>query len=117
MTIKDDLLAIERGFWTGDAEYYRRHLDEVCITAFAEMAGAFKKEDIAGMIKDSDRWRDWNIGVIAMLEPTPELAIFTYKVKAARKTGDAYAAVVSSGYVKRNGAWKMVFHQRTPQQP
>jgi hypothetical protein len=69
MTAKDDLLALERGFWTGDAEFYRQHLDAVCVTAFTEMAGAFKKDEIAGMIKDSDRWRGLDIDVKAFLEP------------------------------------------------
>ena len=48
------------------------------------------------------------------LEPVPGVAIFTYQVRATRKMGEAYAAVVSSGYVKRNGGWKMVFHHQTP---
>jgi hypothetical protein len=114
MTAKDDLLTLERGFWTGDAEFYRQHLDAVCVTAFTEMAGAFKKDEIAGMIKDSDRWRDLDIDVKAFLEPTPGLALLTSQVRATRKNGEPYAAVVSSGYVKRGGAWKMVLHHQTP---
>jgi hypothetical protein len=114
MTAQDDLLALERGFWTGDAAFYRQNLDEVCVTAFTEMAGAFKKDEIAGMIKDGDRWRDLSMDVKGFLEPAPGVAIFTYQVRATRKSGEPYTAVVSSGYVKRNGAWKMAFHQQTP---
>jgi hypothetical protein len=114
MTAKDDLLALERGFWTGDAAFYRQHLDAVCVTAFTEMAGAFKKDEIAGMIKDADRWRDLDIDVKAFLEPVPGLALLTYQVRATRKSGEPYAAVVSSGYIKRDGAWKMVLHHQTP---
>jgi hypothetical protein len=33
------------------------------VTAFTEMAGAFKREEIASMIKENDRWRDLNIDV------------------------------------------------------
>jgi hypothetical protein len=114
MTAKDDLLALERGFWTGDAAFYRQNLDAVCVTAFTEMPGAFKKDEIAGMIKDSGRWRDLDIEVKAFLEPLPGLALLTYQVRATRKSGEPYAAVVSSGYVKRDGAWKMVLHHQTP---
>jgi hypothetical protein len=71
MTIKDNLLTIERGFWNGDAQFYRQHLDDVCVTVFTEMAGAYKRDEIAGMIKDADRWRDLNIEVKAVLEPVP----------------------------------------------
>ena len=66
------------------------------------------------MIRDGDRWRDLSMDVKGFLEPAPGVAIFTYQVRATRKTGEPYAAVVSSGYVKRNGAWKMAFHQQTP---
>jgi hypothetical protein len=114
MSIKDDLLELERGFWTGGADYYRQHLDDVCLTAFTEMAGAFKKEEIARMITDADRWRDLRLEPKGFLEPVPGIAILTYTVGAARKNGDPYAAAVTSGYVMRNGAWKMVLHQQTP---
>jgi hypothetical protein len=114
MTIQDEVLAIERGFWTGGADFYRQNLDDVCITVFTEMAGAFKRDEIAGMITDTDRWRDLNLDVKGFLEPAPGFAILTYAVKATRKSNDSYAAAVTSGYVMRNGAWKMVLHQQTP---
>ena len=44
----------------------------------------------------------------------PDTAIVTYEAHAKRATGEPYAALVSSGYVKRNGEWKMTFHQQTP---
>jgi hypothetical protein len=114
MTIQDELLSIERGFWTGGADYYRQNLDDLCMTVFTEMAGAFKREEIAGMIADMDRWRELKLDVKGCLEPAFGFAILTYAVKATRKNNEAYAAAVTSGYVKRNGAWKMVLHQQTP---
>jgi hypothetical protein len=114
MPISDDLLKLERGFWTGDAEYYRQHLDDLCLTVFTEMAGAFKREDVARMITDTDRWRDLDLDPKGFIEPLPGMALLTYAVKATRKNGDPYAAAVTSGYVMRNGAWKMVLHQQTP---
>src|SRR5262245_61057518 len=117
MAIQNDLLAIEKGFWTSGADYYRQNLDDVCLTAFTEMVGAFKKEEIAGMMKEADRWRDLSLDVKGCLEPAPGFAVLTYQVRAKRKGGEPYAGVVSSGYVMRNGAWKMVFHQQTPLDP
>ena len=114
MTITDELLRIERGFFTGGADYYRQNLDDLCVTVFTEMAGTFKRDEIAGMIVDMDRWRDLNLEVKGCLEPVPGLAILTYAVKAMRKNKQPHAAAVTSGYVKRNGTWKMVLHQQTP---
>jgi hypothetical protein len=114
MSIRDDLVAIERGFWTGGADYYLHNLDDVCVTAFMEMAGTYRRDEIAAMISDPDRWRDLSLDPRGFIEPAPGFAILTYAVKATRKTGEPYAAMATSGYVMRNGAWRMVMHQQTP---
>jgi hypothetical protein len=31
-----------------------------------------------------------------------------------RDNGEAYEALVSSAYVRRDGQWKMAFHHQTP---
>jgi len=114
MTLQDELLRVERGFWTGGADYYRQNLDDQCVTVFTEMAGTFKKEDIARMISDAARWRDLDLDIKGCLQPAPGFAILTYAVKATRMNNGSYVAAVTSAYVKRNGAWKMVLHQQTP---
>jgi hypothetical protein len=53
MSIQDELLPIERGFWTGGGEYYKRNLDDLCVTVFAETAGTFRRDEIAGMVTDT----------------------------------------------------------------
>lgn len=32
--LKDEIVRIERGFWTGGEDYFRNHLDETCMLAF-----------------------------------------------------------------------------------
>ena len=115
MTIKHDLLALEKQFWTGDDSFYREHLDDKCLVAFTEMAGLMSKEDIAGMIKkDPQRWSDLKLEEKGFVQPADGVALLSYRASARRGNGDPYNAVVTSGYVKRNGAWKMAFHQQTP---
>ena len=114
MTTQDELLQLERSFWTGDADWYRGNLDSSCLVAFTEMAGLFAREDIAAMIKGGDRWRNLDLEPKGMVEPAPGVAILTYEARAKRANGEDYTAVVSSGYVRRDGAWKMAFHQQTP---
>ena len=48
------------------------------------------------------------------MQPTDDVAIITYRAAAEREGSEQYRARVSSGYVKRDGAWRMVFHQQTP---
>ena len=117
-TDSDNLLALERQFWNGDAAFYRQHLDDTCLVAFTQMSGAFDKSDIAATVKDGTRWRDVDLKIKGIIEPAPGVAILTYWASAKRPDGAPYEALVSSGYVKRGQggepAWKMVFHQQTP---
>ena len=114
MTISQDLIAIEKKFWTSGEAFYRQNVDDTCLIAFTEMAGVFDKAEIAATAKDDKRWRDVEIKQKGLIEPTPNVAILSYEAHATRHDGQPYEALVSTGYVKRDGAWKMAFHQQTP---
>ncbi len=113
MNVRDDLLAMERKLWSGGRSEYQRTLDEQCLIAFTEMAGVSSREEIAGQA-DANRWQDLDITVEGFLQPTDDVALLTYRASAARDKGEPYEVRVSSGYVRRNGGWKMMFHQQTP---
>ena len=116
MAVRDDLLALEKRFWTDDAEFYRNTLDEKCLVAFTDMAGVMAKNDIADMVKkDPPKWRDFVLEPKGFVEPTDNMALLSYHAKGKRgTTGEIYEAIVSSAYVKRDGRWKLTFHQHTP---
>lgn len=114
MALEDDLFALEEKFWPGDAQFYRAHLDERCIVSFTEMAGLMAKEQIAGMIKEGQRWRDLKLTRQGFYQPTEDVAIITYKVTATRDSGAPHQAHVSTVYVRRADGWKMALHQQTP---
>ena len=111
----EELLAIEKHFWTGGPEAYRRHADERCLIAFAEMAGVMSNEDIAKSA-EKGRWKDISIEQKGLAPLSDTAAVITYECTAKRKDGQPYRALVSSGYVKRAGGWKLAFHQQTPLQ-
>jgi hypothetical protein len=113
-TLEQDLVALERQFWTGDAAFYRKHLDEKCLTVFEEMAGVFTKDDVAQQAGDGNRWRVQQLQPKGFLQPTDDTAIVSCEVYAKRGTGEPYHALTSSGYIRRHGEWKMTFHQQTP---
>jgi hypothetical protein len=113
MTLENDLLSIERTLWAAEAEAYRRNLDDRCLIAFTQMAGVSSREEIAGSVEGSQRWSDLDLEVVGLLQPTPDVALLTYRASGSR--GDeSYRALVSSGYARRDDGWKMVFHQQTP---
>jgi uncharacterized protein YbaA (DUF1428 family) len=112
MSIEDTLYDLEKGFWTGGAEYYRRHLDAHCLTVFAEMAALMSAEQIAQSVGDH-RWHDLEMTRKGCLNPAADFAIISYEAKAG-KADRSYRANVSSGYVRRGDGWRMAFHQQTP---
>lgn len=113
-TLEHDLIALERKFWSGDAEFYRRHLDEKCLTVFKGLAGVFSREDIAVQAKDGHRWNELRINEKGFVQPAEDFAIISYEMSGEREDGEAHRALASSGYVRRYGDWKMIFHQQTP---
>ena len=115
MPLAEELLAIEKHFWTGGPQAYRRHADERCLVAFAEMAGVMSNEEIA-MSAEEGRWRDVAVEPKGLARLSDTAAVITYECTAKRKDGQPYRALVSSAYVKRADGWKLAFHQQTPLQ-
>lgn len=111
---KEELLGIERGFWTGDSAYYEANADMECLVAFPQMAQAMTNTALAETAKKPNRWRDLDIKLKGMVEPGSDIVMLTYEARATRENGEPYAALVSTGYVHRADGWKMMFHAQTP---
>lgn len=114
--LQEDLLSIEKRFWSGDEEYYRAHADRACLVAFAEMANLMSNADLAATVKGGNRWRKVDMVMKGIVRPSDDVAILTYEAKAERAEGERHHALVSTGYVKREDGWKMMFHSQTPLQ-
>ncbi len=116
-TLQDELFEIEDGFWLKGRDHFLEHLDRQCLLAFpqmGEMHGDFSREDVAATASTPGRWRDLKVGNRQLLQPTTDLAIISYRADVVRGDGEPYAALVSSGYVRREGGWKLAFHQHSP---
>jgi hypothetical protein len=115
MTGIETLLALESGFWTEGAEFYGAHADAQCLVAFGDMAGVLAREELVGTVGAGPRWQKPDLKIKGFLEPTPGFALLTYEAHAEKVDGSrSYDALVTSGYVRRDGAWKLAFHQQSP---
>jgi hypothetical protein len=114
MKSEQELMELESKFWNGDAAFYRANLDAQCLVAFTEMSGLMSREQVAETVKEGGRWQDLKITKKGLLPLGEDAAILTYEASAKRPDGETYRAIVSSGYVKHGGRWKMAFHQQTP---
>lgn len=115
MSLETDLIAAEREMWEGGPQAFRDHLDERCMVAFPQMAGVQDREAIAGQARDG-RWTIAKLEPRGFLQPAEDAAAVAYECTATDSDGQTYRALVGSTYVKRDGEWKLAFHQQTPLQ-
>lgn len=116
MNLKTDLYHIEEGFWLQGPEHYLEHLDQRCLLVFpqtGEMHGVADRMEVAATASSSNRWRNLTMSDRQLLE-AEEVAIISYRAEATRWNGEPYAALVSSAYLRRDGRWKLAFHQQSP---
>ncbi|WP_129791739.1 nuclear transport factor 2 family protein [Sphingosinicella sp. CPCC 101087] len=110
---RDDLQAVERAFWFGDAEHYRACLTPGCLMVFPGMGIVGRKQLIAG-IEAGPRWsavsfQDWRRD-----DPQEGVAIVAYRATATRAGMDApYRALCGSVHVRDGGRWRLAFHQQS----
>lgn len=111
--MEHELLTRERQFWQagGDGEFYRRHFadDGQCVFAF----GVLDKAATVASMESSQPWSSFEFDDVTIIELTSEAAAVTYAAQATRGD-DAYEAMVSSVYARRDGQWQLVLHHQTP---
>ncbi len=117
MTVKEELFGIEEGFWLSGTKHFSDNLDDLCLLAFpqaGEMHGVFSREQVSATANPSNRWRNLSMSDRHLLLPNDNSAIISYKAKVTRADGEPYSAIVTSGYVRRDAGWKLIFHQHSP---
>jgi hypothetical protein len=72
------------------------------------------KEATIEAIGLSPGWDSFSIADARVVRLTPDSAVLTYRFSGRRGGDPAYDALMGSAYVKREGSWKMAFHQQTP---
>ena len=82
-SIEDTLYALEEGFWTGGGDFYRAHLDGLCLTVFPEMTALLDNEKIAQQVGDT-RWSDLSMDRKGYLSLSADFAIICYEASAKR---------------------------------
>lgn len=108
------LIELEERFWTGDADFYRDALTSDFLMMFPGLGTMDREATIAG-VAGGQRWQAVRIREPRVTRLGDDAAILSYTAHA-RRTGDdsAYAALVSSAYVQRDGVWDLAFHHQTP---
>jgi hypothetical protein len=109
--LHEDLLSIEHQLAGATADAYRRHLadDAVVIVPGAVL----DRDGCIAAIDASPGWDAFEITGARTLPVGSDGAVLTYHWHA-RRADDVYQATMSSVYTRRDGAWRLLLHQQTP---
>ncbi len=106
------LLEIEEALGTGSGDAYRRHLAQDAIVVVP--GAVLDREQAAQAMDASPGWEEHEITDVRIVRPAAEAAILNYRWRSTRH-GVVYEAVMSSTYARRDGEWRLVLHQQTPE--
>ncbi|HRX04121.1 MAG TPA: nuclear transport factor 2 family protein [Anaerolineae bacterium] len=115
INLETQLLDLERHFWKGDTEFYHQNLADDSLMVFAMPIGVLTKDEVIRSIALGPRWNEVHFSDVHLLRLSDRIVTLIYRARAAR-LGDetAYEASASSIYVNAGGAWRLAFHQQTP---
>lgn len=110
----EDIVRIERGFWTGGPDYYDAHTTSGCVMVFAEPVGAVDKQQVIEAISEGSRWAEIEIVEPETTRLSEGVVLLVYLADARTEDGAPYETMASSIYIEHEGAWKLAFHQQSP---
>ncbi|WP_285662732.1 nuclear transport factor 2 family protein [Actinorhabdospora filicis] len=114
----DELIDLEERGWRalateGAAErFYHEVLDDEPLML---LPGGLRIADREEMVRLMSRtpWEAYRLSEPTVTRPSNDVGVVDYVAHAVRE-GGAYAALVSSHYVRRGDGWRLYFHQQTP---
>jgi hypothetical protein len=111
-----ELIQIERRGWEAlcshDAEaYYREHMAEDALMAFP--FGVMDKDEALRAMASAEPWSRYEMEDPRVIPLGSDAGVVVYSVTAQRDGQDPFRAVLSSTFVRREGDWKLAFHQQS----
>jgi hypothetical protein len=118
MALDNQLMEIERKLWSNDAAFYKDTLIGEALLVFPETGVITRDVAVDAIVAENAagrRWAEVQFDDVHRLRLAEDVTLVTYRV-AARWAHEASKrlALASSAYVKRDGVWKLAFHQQTP---
>ena len=102
MSLEKQLLDVEKRRWKNDAELYHDNLTDEALLVFPETGVITRDVAVEAILGRS-------------IQLTQDVALLTYRVNARWEDEESeHPAFASSVYGRRQGAWKLAFHQQSP---
>jgi uncharacterized protein (TIGR02246 family) len=114
----EELTAIERTLWTNDAEIYGRTFLPDAVIIFPEIGRIDLEFALRGLREENAagrRWAEVIFSGIRVLTVMADVTLLHYEATARwNYKEDAEKVLCATLYVKRDGIWRVAFHQQTP---
>ena len=116
MNVKDTLIDIEKRFWEGTDEFYEENLAEDPVMIFPKPTGVLNKSEVMESVSGEQRWKNIEFSDVQINKASDSAVQLVYEATAeSTQDGSEFKTLASSLYVKKNGSWKLVSHQQTPE--
>ncbi|MFD0775282.1 DUF4440 domain-containing protein [Streptomonospora algeriensis] len=117
-----ELLELEHRGWrslcegTG-ADFYGSLMTEDGVMVLAH-GQVFDRAAVIASLNDAPTWDGYEIDEVRLVPVGPGDAALVYRARAHRGSAEsAFAALMSSVYTRRDGAWRLALYQQTPVPP
>lgn len=112
---EENLVDLEERFWLeggGNPDFWRAHFADDGIVALP--FGLMDKDATVQAMEQAAPWARVDMADLRVLPLGDASALVAYRVSARRVDDEEdFGAVVGSVYVRRSGAWQLVFHQQS----
>ena len=114
MPILQELLEIDESLARGTGDDYRERLTEDAVVVLPGI-GLLDRESCAAAVDEAGApgWGEIEISDARLVSLTDDAAAIAYRFEGERGSS-RYVALMSSAYVRLDGAWKLALHQQTP---
>ena len=75
------------------------------------------KAETVRAISDARPWESFELADVRVIEGTPDSGTVVCRATAQRTGEQPYRAMMSTVYARREGRWRLVLHQQTPNPP
>ena len=107
--------AFEESLWTGDAEHYRKLIDDECVMVLPTLPFVFTGAQAIKAVADTPRWSSVTLSEKQVMRPQEGLIAIAYKAEAQRDgVGDYTAFCTTTMRRLEHDVWRVVQHQQTP---
>ncbi|GLS42855.1 DUF4440 domain-containing protein [Methylobacterium brachythecii] len=109
----DRVWSFEKSLWLGDAENYRKLIDEECLMVLPQPPFVLSGKQAIEAVANTPRWIDVELSNRQVARPEEGLIVIAYHARASREDETYEAHCTSTLRRLSHEEWRVVQHQQT----